>query len=128
MAYPNKPIDSFPAAMAVGELTKHCAEAMDITVFTAWRKDRNGKLRSMTFIQNDRDRLGTAEPTPYDPLNDDAQAMALVKHCKLDILWQDEKWAASEMRFGAFARNADLNRAIVECVAKMQANLLKRRA
>ena len=62
----------------------------------------------------------------FDPLFDDAQAMALVKKCDLRI-WKDpylhpEKW--SVCRFMAkgdeIFSNADLNRAIVECVAKMQ--------
>lgn len=64
----------------------------------------------------------------FNPLNDDAQAMALVKrfdirsqkssfgiwHCRID----GAQPFASPTGNGA---NADLNRAIVECVARMQA-------
>ena len=60
----------------------------------------------------------------YDPLTNDAQAMALVKKFRLDI---DSGFDSDEGRTdwqvigtGAIATNSDLNRAIVECVAKMQ--------
>ena len=56
----------------------------------------------------------------YEPLHDDAQAMALVKKFRLQILeWRgDADWCVrysdSNQSF-----NDDLNRAICECVAKM---------
>ena len=55
----------------------------------------------------------------YRPLHDDAQAMALVKKFNLHIGKWDSGWAC-EYR-GQVSTNADLNRAICECVAKLQA-------
>ena len=55
---------------------------------------------------------------PYDPLHDDAQAMALVKKFELNILRQSNSWTVMRRRKGS--GNSDLNRAIVECVAKMR--------
>jgi hypothetical protein len=62
----------------------------------------------------------------YHPLTSDAQAMALVKHLRLHITdMQDgntRAWSVfppvlSGKRLGTYGR--DLNRAIVECVAKL---------
>ena len=62
----------------------------------------------------------------YDPLHDDAQAMALVKKFKLDIDYgQGVEWHVSDQHSDSeyegyhSAMNPDLNRAICECVAKM---------
>ena len=65
----------------------------------------------------------------YDPLHDDAQAMAMVKKLRLNVwssgpdnpnwrvmgFWREPSGALHEPD----AWNADLNRAIVECVARM---------
>lgn len=71
---------------------------------------------------------------PYNPLHDDAQAMALVKKFRLSI--DAETWAAAVDSFNYFVhkwnplvgdwykehgQNPNLNRAIVECVANLQA-------
>lgn len=61
---------------------------------------------------------------PWHPLENNAQAMAIVKKCGLFIehrrLNVDAKWRVySERSFEA--ESMDLNRAIVECVAKMRA-------
>ena len=65
----------------------------------------------------------------YDPLHDDAQAMALVKKMELSVYrtfsmhsgeWRG--WGVESKMFVpclSRADNADLNRAICECVAKM---------
>ena len=60
----------------------------------------------------------------YDPLHDDAQAMALVKKFLLSIdPAQPIGWhvAKQETKFfdAAYAHEDDLNHAICECVAKM---------
>lgn len=59
----------------------------------------------------------------YNPLTDDAQAMALAKRFYLNM-WstgpEDKRWRVMFMD-GPDAWAADLNRAICECVAKMQA-------
>lgn len=68
-----------------------------------------------------------SERLPFDPLHDDAQAMALVKHFCLQLhragTW-GPWWVKSRVMMPeAEASHADnLNRAIVECVAKMQAS------
>jgi len=54
-----------------------------------------------------------------DPLHDDAQAMALVKRFRLQIDPHDEQWNVAAVGKAASLREG-LNRAIVECVAKMQ--------
>jgi hypothetical protein len=63
----------------------------------------------------------------YDPLHHDAQAMALVKRFELQSSKMNGDWcvafnfsAISDFK-GHHASKVDLNRAIVECVAKMQA-------
>ena len=48
--------------------------------------------------------------------------MALVKKFRLELdNWGDEQWTVTFGVGKCHAKNADLNRAIVECVAKMQA-------
>jgi hypothetical protein len=91
------------------EMTKLCAEAIGVQVglYT------NGQ----GFYDKD-----TVED--YDPLHDDDQCMALVKHLTLDITylcgslkWQVSHFPASQSPGSDY----DLNRAIVEYVARMQA-------
>ena len=63
----------------------------------------------------------------YDPLHDDAQAMALVKKFRLRV--EREPWLDPPWRVAHYAaktgwmevENDDLNRAICECVAERQA-------
>lgn len=58
----------------------------------------------------------------FDPLHDDAQAMALVKQFKLTIdspISADDNWMVSTGTVDSIVKNAGLNRAIVECVAKL---------
>ena len=60
----------------------------------------------------------------WNPLEDDAQAMALVKKFNLLINWntKTECWVMPMMAEGSMfdsADHANLNRAICECVAKM---------
>lgn len=105
------------------EITKLCAEAMGLEYHSA--ELANGQ--KVIFYD------------PYDthhwnPLHDDAQAMALVKSHTLDITWGpgEQRWRVGEFRFGSEqgmngkdglfceVRSTDLNRAICECVAKLQ--------
>lgn len=63
------------------------------------------------------------DPKIYQPLHDDTQAMALVKKFTLHISRSDKWWIAfcpNGADSGFTGDNPDLNRAIVECVAKMQ--------
>ena len=51
-----------------------------------------------------------------DPLTNDADAMALVKRFKFPIRYEYEKWEVANQ----WGEHQDLNRAIVEAVAKMR--------
>jgi len=105
------------------EMTRLCAEAMGFaqigeTAGTIWTLCHGGKYH--------RDRIA------YQPLHDDAQAMALVKKFPISIerdpwmefsrhlvsIWTGKGWMHLHI-------DTDLNRAIVECVAKMQAAKVK---
>lgn len=93
------------------EMTKLCAEAMGYV----YRGQHDDALMGNQFGK-------------YDPLHDDAQAMALVKKFKSPHfqLWSDDevtggKWHAWVRGQRAGTSSDSLNRAIVECVAKMQA-------
>lgn len=99
------------------ELTKACAEAMGYTVNNAHRINRG-----------DAPSLGvwTEEHGHYYPLHSDVQAMALVKRFKFGVYWSGASWLVNQPilpeaqpRYPAYGDNADLNRAICECVAKI---------
>jgi hypothetical protein len=105
------------------EMTKLCAEAMG---FKVHETSHNLPEHSLRF------NIGGGD---YWPLNDDAQAMALVKSFKLSIgssTSREVSWAwyvcvphevnppKSGYDTALHVENTDLNRAIVECVAKMQ--------
>ena len=91
-------------------LTRLCAEAM------GYRLDRDGGYSRLC------QGAGMDEPDwfefIYNPLHDDAQAMALVKKFQLSITVGDKWWATPPE--GQDASSDDLNRAIVESVAKMR--------
>lgn len=99
------------------EITKLCADAMGQLVFEVSQNRPEHTLR----IINDR---GIRTSVNYWPLKDDAQAMALVKRFNLRLDKDRslvEKWAVYSKRDYSDAMfNADLNRAICECVANMQ--------
>ena len=106
------------------EITKLCAEAMGVEAHLV----ENSGLFIFT-----RGFGSVALAEKYDPLHDDAQAMALVKKLDLNIIKLDDEWwvhesphicdyiATAEQHdvtdWGAYDK--DLNRAICECVAKM---------
>ena len=97
------------------ELTRLCAEAMELKRL---HENEAGIFSDWGWVSAKR----------YDPLHDDAQAMALVKKCRLTIeaievgAWRVEneedmaKHGHDELRTGF---GTDLNRAICECCAKM---------
>ena len=105
------------------EMIKKCAEKMvEAHVY-----------RDVSFYDPDTPSIVYADGTgaDYDPLHDDAQAMALVKKFSLiieptDVVdgigsatdWWVQAWINDEVRWKG-VENKDLNRAIVECVAKM---------
>ena len=102
------------------EISKRCAAAMGHEYIYVGPE---------LCIRTDRERGAyTKIPlyrTIYDPLRDDAQAMALVKKFELEIipppLRAVHKWRVVTVRADTESGSADnLNRAICECVAKMQ--------
>ena len=98
------------------EITKLCAEAMGLSVR---KESKEGELPAWIVTQ----MPGTYLPSyDYYPLHDDAQAMALVKKLLLDISHcAPSGWMVfSGNGDGVDKFDEDLNRAICECVAKMQ--------
>lgn len=94
------------------EITKLCAEAMGIK-------------HGVDICLGPQLREGEGfYGMVYQPLHDDAQAMELVKKFLLRIDRSrgiPEKWGVySNSNYSDTVINADLNRAICECVAKMQ--------
>ena len=90
------------------EITKLCAAAMGIR----WHEGKDGKI-------HDHSPIGGF--ATYDPLHDDAHAMVLVKKFRLLIQPLPGAWAVTEHKHPPrWSEDTDLNRAICECVAKMQ--------
>ena len=102
------------------EITKLCAEAMGIEL----RAAEGGEAKEWAIQATDS--------SIYDPLHDDAQAMALVKKFQLDIVAPAGRkytawWAHQVIGFNfrgepivSYGGNHEnLNRAICETVAKM---------
>lgn len=98
------------------EMTRLCAEAMgQVNVSETFVRD--GK--SVNEIYN-----WPKTPPSYDPLHDDAQAMALVKKlgliCITELAQGRAMWRVHHWREEGHGYNANLNLAIVECVAQME--------
>lgn len=109
------------------EMTKLCADVMGLTLLPAYRRgtilydegqhDWNGLMCS----KDDGQEYLFTHSGAYNPLHDDEQAMALVKKLGLDIHCRSDGngWYVG-LANGNPSIHADLNRAIVECVAMMQ--------
>ena len=95
------------------EITKLCAEAMGITIC----EETRGPLTGKWFRCDDYDFYDE-----YKPLHDDAQAMALVKKFRLTVATErgSSRWMVGPPPHQYESADNDLNRAICECVAKMQ--------
>lgn len=96
------------------EMTRLCAEAMGDgeAIARPWPRD-GGTPTCYVLIGRDE---------TYDPFHDDAQMVALVKKFNLGLNPPDPGTGDNEWMIGyECARNIDLNRAVVECVAKTQA-------
>lgn len=66
------------------------------------------------------DKNGNIIPGIYWPLEDDAQAMALVKKVGISIGRSfSGEWFCQDFDKGIISESKDLNRAICECVAKL---------
>ena len=98
------------------EITKLCAEAMGCTP-----SPLAGSWDSVPLHYFFGGRPFTEG---YDPLHDDAQAMALVKKFHLGLYpyqtVHEKWWWKVGVQTNAQAMGEELNRAICECVAKMQ--------
>ena len=107
------------------EITKLCAEAMGL---------KTSGVHSLSYVIDSTvttaygDIDFTDHWRTYDPLHDDAQAMALVKRFHIQI-WPEVKRSLKEHIYTGWttfifgtgtATSTNLNRAICECVAKMQ--------
>ena len=101
------------------EMTKLCAKAIGINV-----QPTPDAQKDAPFVWHYAD-CGHWAPMlmPYNPLHNDEQAMALVKKFDLslngkygEVVWFDPD-SDDDLRIKS---DGDLNRAIVECVAKMQ--------
>lgn len=100
------------------EMTKRCAEKMGYDKY-GWQTGGIVTGSNLPILMPDG-RIS------YDPLHDDAQAMALVKKFNLSIFANFKVTAGTHggIYYGKSPAHGveakDLNRAIVECVAKME--------
>ena len=105
------------------EIIRRCAEA-----YFAGRLSYGPQISQLTdgkaFVEPDDE----VEAIVYDPLHDDAQAMALVKKFELGVRVGEHQvgeksWVVCRVSGPFLAQiktvNVNLNRAICECVAKM---------
>ncbi len=101
------------------EMTKLCAEAMGIEWCAEPKDGTSGLACYLDPSMKSRDM----NTRIYDPLHDDAQAMALVKKFKLNCTWHaqppDEVWEVTTPYAPVRGASTDLNRAIVQCAAKI---------
>lgn len=108
------------------EITLQCAKALGLTIYSTYVFDDPPN----SPFPNARCVWVREYHDPFDPLHDDAQAMALMKKLSLNIgcpfdkdaspgweVWPDRETDTEPL---IAAMNPDLNRAVVECVAKMQ--------
>ena len=103
------------------EITKRCAEAMELPP----AEERNGVIYCGGFdTRGFAGQRGRAGGLRYNPLHDDAQAMALVKKLGLSLSRsnRNNSWNVwlSTFKPKTQINQIDLNRAICECVAKMR--------
>ena len=108
------------------EMVRLCAEAMQLRVDS---ESGNCALWCIERVSAAGHDEGVDRPFLYCPLHNDAQAMALVKRFRPNFTWMHDGAVGVTVTFenpaeftfhDYYAENADLNRAIVECVAKMQ--------
>jgi hypothetical protein len=98
------------------ELTKLCAEAMGWTFVPDGNLPNRG-WKAAHYVQ---EGALVEWSFKYDPLHDDDQAMALVKKFRISTYPEVDFWWAHVEMQGDHTAGQTLNRAIVECVAKMQ--------
>lgn len=115
------------------EMTKLCAEAMGLKLLPANPHTvEHGGIHYHGLMMSVSEQCLFIQSGAYNPLADDAQAMALVKKHGLTLDPRDDVppfafWRAAVVPLDGnwekqiYAEGADLNRVIVECVAKLQA-------
>jgi len=107
------------------DMTRLCAEAMGYITETSWGPVCQVRCEVGVGIARFQNTTAGYWTQNYDPLHDDAQAMALVKRLKLHLCpsihgW--DVWPTDDDPDSTFnADGPDVNRCICECVAKMQA-------
>ena len=110
------------------EITRLCAEAMEPEFGSVGSSDT--WAYSGVWDGVDAGKKTRSVRNTYDPLHDGAQAMALVKRFQMLVRWDGgvHGWTAGVWYEGSKGQpiwmdwtDQDLNRAICECVAKMQA-------
>ena len=103
------------------EMTRLCAEAMGYEFGKVIGEYSQDQIRFIGKVGINNEITWERK---YDPIRDDAQAMALVKKFLLVIKNTTNGWYCESADDGIGDGNysGDLNRAIVECVAKMQAS------
>jgi len=91
------------------EITRLCAEAIGLNYGVDHTVVAEGEL------------FYGPNALTYRPLENDNEALQLVRmlHIWITIPKNSNEWLA-QLGIGAISRNADLNRAICECVARMQ--------
>ncbi len=105
-------VNSESETMTDLEITKLCAEALG-------KKCRVAPNAITGEIGLGED-VGLSFLAAYDPLHDDAQAMALLKKFELQIWPGDAEWDVAFANRPHRVADSDLNRAICLAVAKMQ--------
>ena len=103
------------------EMTQLCAAAMEPKPELPGSSDIWGV--SITYHRHGDKTINHFLRNTYDPLHDDAQAMELVKRFYLTIGTTDDRPKRRAVGFGgSWWYDESLNRAIVLCVANMQAS------
>lgn len=102
------------------EATRLCAQAM------GYRLERMAESEKWRLRDSDGDVVaglgaGWKYLVSYDPLHDDAQAMALIKRFGVaTYIVHGGNWTADMPELARSVANQSLNAAIVYCVAQMQ--------
>jgi hypothetical protein len=107
-------------------MTRLCAQAMGLSASEWSHMVPPPSATSVPVYEPEQGRF-----VGFDPLTNDAQAMALVKKFRLYLEYESDsdEWFIGYPAPGSniSADNTDLNRAICECVAKLSAEVLKER-
>ena len=114
--------------MTDADMIRLCARAMEPPATHPGQSEIWGCL--IKYTPNNGKEIQTWVRNEYNPLEDDAQAMAVVKKFHMDIQYQfpmsDDSKAEGSWEVVATisgwdkTKNRDLNRAIVECIAKCE--------